>query len=57
MPTFSKTTYEKMAKVISESSSKQKFIDDLVVLFKMDNPKFNEEKFREACKEKYEDQS
>jgi len=49
-PLFQKRHYEKFAELVREARYYERLINasDLVILFRMDNPKFNEAKFWRA---------
>jgi hypothetical protein len=46
---FTKHHYTILSKVISHSSSMDDLINQLCTQLSIDNPRFNEDKFREAC--------
>jgi len=53
---MTKKHYKEVAKIISAHTSKsgdvvhkQRLIEELSAFFKADNPRFNQEKFTEAC--------
>jgi hypothetical protein len=47
---MSKKTYEQVAQVIYESLYVEDVISGLADMFARDNPRFNREKFLEACR-------
>ena len=50
---FTKQHYTILSKVISHSSSMDDMINQLCTQFSIDNPRFNETKFRETCNGKH----
>jgi hypothetical protein len=49
-PLFQRRHYEKFAELVKEARYHERLINasDLIVMFRMDNPKFNEAKFWRA---------
>jgi len=48
---FTTQHYEALAKVMSKSAGWDELLEMLCLMFKEDNPSFDEDKFREACNE------
>lgn len=52
-PTFSRRHYQEIAKVINKSGfnplTKDGITNHLIVMFKTDNPRFDESRFLRAC--------
>lgn len=57
MSDFSRRHYKAIAKIVKENSDsvdgdiilKWNFLEELMEIFKIDNPEFDERRFRDAC--------
>lgn len=46
---LSKKHFEKVALILRQNKASDSLISDFCSYFKTDNPKFNEERFKDAC--------
>ena len=46
---MTKKDFDKLARLISDTRPGDAFVDGLIEVLKVDNPRFDERRFREAC--------